>query len=351
MAGNTFGQAFRLTTFGESHGPAMGVLVDGCPPGLTLNEPMIQEELDKRKPGQASFSSPRQEPDQVQVLSGIMDGLTTGAPIAMIVYNRDAKSKAYETMRRLFRPGHADITYFQKYGIRDHRGGGRSSARETLARVAGGVVAQALLDRHGIQVIAYTLELGGVRARRLDLTEADKNEIRSPDPDVLPEMRARLAQAREAGDSVGGMVEARVQNCPAGLGEPVFDKLDADLAKGLMSIGAVKAVEVGAGIEAARLLGSENNDPITPDGFAANRAGGILGGISNGDEIVVRAAVKPIPSIAKEQQTVDMDFRPATISIQGRHDVSAIPRIVPVCRAMIRLVLADHLLRQKAVRS
>jgi len=351
MAGNTFGQAFRLTTFGESHGPAIGLTVDGCPPGLNLDELTVQEELDKRKPGQAAFSSPRQEPDQVQILSGVMDGVTTGAPIAMVVYNRDAKSKAYDPIKKIFRPGHADITYFQKYGIRDHRGGGRSSARETLARVAAGVVAQAVLDQHETKVFAYTLELGGVRVRRMDLAEADKNELRSPDPDVLPEMRAKQAQAREQGDSIGGVVEVRVRNCPAGLGEPVFDKLDADLAKALMSIGAVKAVEIGAGIEAARLKGSENNDPITPDGFASNRAGGILGGISNGDEIIARAAVKPIPSIAQEQQTVDLDYKPATISVSGRHDVSAIPRIVPVCRAMVRLVLADHLLRQKAVRS
>ncbi|MBW2090528.1 MAG: chorismate synthase [Deltaproteobacteria bacterium] len=351
MAGNTFGQAFRLTTFGESHGPAIGLTVDGCPPGLNLDELTVQEELDKRKPGQAAFSSPRQEPDQVEILSGVMDGVTTGAPIAMVVYNRDAKSEAYDPIKKIFRPGHADITYFQKYGIRDHQGGGRSSARETLARVAAGVVAQAVLDQHETKVFAYTLELGGVRVRRMDLAEADKNELRSPDPDVLPEMRAKQAQAREQGDSIGGVVEVRVRNCPAGLGEPVFDKLDADLAKALMSIGAVKAVEIGAGIEAARLKGSENNDPITPDGFASNRAGGILGGISNGDEIIARAAVKPIPSIAQEQQTVDLDYKPATISVSGRHDVSAIPRIVPVCRAMVRLVLADHLLRQKAVRS
>jgi len=311
MAGNTFGRAFRLITFGESHGPAIGLIVDGCPPGLNLGEQMVQEELDKRKPGQAAFSSTRKEPDQVQILSGIMDGLTTGTPIAMTIYNRDAKPKAYEPIQKLFRPGHADITYFQKYGLRDHRGGGRSSARETAARVAAGVVAQAVLDLHETRVTAYTLELAGVRARNINLTEPDNNELRSPDPDVLPEMRDKLAQAHKSGDSVGGVVEVLVQSCPPGLGEPVFDKLDADLAKGLMSIGAVKAVEVGAGLEAARLMGSENNDPITPDGFASNRAGGILGGISNGDEIIARAAVKPIPSIAKEQQTVDMDFFPS----------------------------------------
>ena len=350
MAGNTFGQAFRVTTFGESHGPAMGLIIDGCPPGLALDEPVIQEELDKRKPGQMAYSSSRKEPDQVQILSGTMDGITTGSPIGMAVYNRDAQSKAYDPIKRLFRPGHADITYFKKYGLRDHRGGGRSSARETVSRVAAGVVAQAVLDQIEVKVTAYTVALAGVRVKRIDLDEVDNNEFKSPDPEAVPKMLASLAKVREAGDSAGGIVEVMVRNCPPGLGEPVFDKLDADLAKAVMSIGAVKAVEIGAGVEAAGLLGSENNDPITPDGFASNRAGGILGGISNGDEIIIRAAVKPIPSIAIEQQTVDLDFNPATITVEGRHDVSAIPRINPVCRAMVRLVLADHLLRQQTVR-
>ncbi|MBW2621843.1 MAG: chorismate synthase [Deltaproteobacteria bacterium] len=350
MAGNTFGKAFQVTTFGESHGRAMGLIVDGCPPGLPLEEAVIQEELDKRKPGQMEYSSSRKEPDQVQILSGTMDGITTGSPIGMAVFNRDAKSEAYDPIKNLFRPGHADITYFKKYGLRDHRGGGRSSARETVSRVAAGVVAQAVLDQHGVQVEAYTVELAGVKVNRIDLEEIENNEFRSPDQDAVLEMRSSLDRVREAGDSAGGIVEVLVRNCPAGLGEPVFDKLDAELAKAVMSIGAVKAVEIGAGMEAARLMGSENNDPITPDGFASNRSGGILGGISNGDEIIVRAAVKPIPSIAREQQTVDLDFKPATISVGGRHDVSAIPRINPVCRAMVRLVLADHILRQQTVR-
>lgn len=350
MAGNTFGKVFQVTTFGESHGRAMGLIVDGCPPGLPLEETVIQEELDKRKPGQMKYSSSRKEPDQVQILSGAMDGITTGSPIGMAVFNRDAKSEAYDPIKSLFRPGHADITYFKKYGLRDHRGGGRSSARETVSRVAAGVVAQAVLDQYGVQVEAYTVELAGVKVNRIDLGEVENNEFRSPDPDAVPEMNSSLDRVREAGDSAGGIVEVLVRNCPAGLGEPVFDKLDAELAKAIMSIGAVKAVEIGAGIEAARLMGSENNDPILPDGFASNRSGGILGGISNGDEIIVRAAVKPIPSIAREQQTVDLDFTPATISVGGRHDVSAIPRINPVCRAMVRLVLADHLLRQQTVR-
>ena len=351
MAGNTFGQVFRVTTFGESHGPALGLVVDGCPPGLPLTEAVVQEELDRRRPGRAEFSSPRREKDEVRILSGTFEGLTTGTPIAMIVYNQDARSEAYEPIRRLFRPGHADITYFQKYGLRDHRGGGRSSARETLARVAAGAVAQQVLGRRGIEVSAYTLELGGVRAGRIDPAEAERNELGCPDAEAVEAMRQRLAEVRQAGDSVGGIVEARATGCPAGLGEPVFDKLDAALAGAVMSIGAVKAVEIGSGSEAARLLGSQNNDPIRPGGFATNNAGGILGGISNGDEIVLRAAVKPIPSIAREQQTVDADFRPSTIVVGGRHDVSAIPRVNPVVKAMIRLVLADFLLRQAAVRT
>ena len=351
MAGNTFGQVFRVTTFGESHGPAIGAVVDGCPPGLALGEETIQVELDRRRPGQGTFASPRKEKDRIRILSGTFEGLTTGTPIGLLVYNEDARSDAYEPIRRLFRPGHADITFLQKYGIRDHRGGGRSSARETAMRVAAGAVAQAVLDRSGVEVLVYTLELGGVRAERIDPDEIEKNEFRIPDPSIIEAVQSRLAEVRQAGDSVGGIVEARVTGCPAGLGDPVFDKLDADLAKAVMSIGAVKAVEIGAGLEAARLLGSQNNDPILPDGFASNNAGGILGGISNGDELIVRAAVKPIPSIAHQQSTVDTDYQPATISVGGRHDASAIPRINPVVKAMIRLVLADHLLRQKAITS
>ena len=267
MAGNTFGKVFQVTTFGESHGRAMGLIVDGCPPGLPLEETVIQEELDKRKPGQMKYSSSRKEPDQVQILSGAMDGITTGSPIGMAVFNRDAKSEAYDPIKSLFRPGHADITYFKKYGLRDHRGGGRSSARETVSRVAAGVVAQAVLDQYGVQVEAYTVELAGVKVNRIDLGEVENNEFRSPDPDAVPEMSSSLDRVREAGDSAGGIVEVLVRNCPAGLGEPVFDKLDAELAKAIMSIGAVKAVEIGAGIEAARLMGSENNDPILPEGL------------------------------------------------------------------------------------
>ncbi len=347
MSGNSFGKAFVVTTWGESHGKGLGVVVDGCPSRLPLSESLVQEELDKRKPRAASASTPRREPDKVEILSGVFEGKTTGTPISMVVFNKDADSNAYDRLKDIFRPGHGDITYQKKYGIRDFRGGGRASGRETVARVAAGAVARAVLAREGIEVNAYTVELAGIRVERVDMTVVDQNLFFAPDLAAASLMEERIRQIKAAGDSAGGIVEVRVTGCPAGLGEPVFDKLDADLAKALMSIGAVKAVEVGVGIEAARLLGSQCNDQISPDGFVTNRAGGILAGISNGDEIVVRAAVKPIPSIRIEQRTIDTESKPATISIPGRHDISAIPRIVPVCQAMVRLVIADHLLRQR----
>ncbi len=347
MSGNSFGKAFVVTTWGESHGKGLGVVIDGCPPRLPLSESMVQEELDKRKPQAALASTPRREPDKVEILSGVFEGKTTGTPISMLVFNKDADSNAYDRLKDIFRPGHGDITYQRKYGIRDFRGGGRASGRETVARVAAGAVARAVLAREGIEVNAYTVELAGIRVERVDMTVVDQNLFFAPDLVAASLMEERIRQIKAAGDSAGGIVEVRVTGCPAGLGEPVFDKLDADLAKALMSIGAVKAVEVGVGTEAARLLGSQCNDQISPDGFVTNRAGGILAGISNGDEIVVRAAVKPIPSIRIEQRTIDTESKPTTISIPGRHDISAIPRIVPVCQAMVRLVITDHLLRQK----
>ncbi|MDD3581877.1 MAG: chorismate synthase [Desulfobacca sp.] len=349
MGGNSFGQIFRVTTWGESHGAALGAVIDGCPPKLLLSAADIEVELARRRPGGSKFTSPRKEPDRVEILSGVFEGRTSGTPISLIVYNRDVKSEPYEPLRQLFRPGHGDFTYWRKYGVRDHRGGGRSSARETVARVAAGAVAQKLLDQDGVQVRAYTLELGGVRAQNFDLEQIWENPFFCPDAAVVEAMAARVQAVREQGDSLGGLVEVRVQGCPAGLGEPVFDKLDAVLAQAVMSVGAVKGVEIGAGFAAARMLGSEHNDPLTPFGFASNHAGGILAGISNGDEIIVRAAVKPIPSIARSQQTIDLQGQPQTISITGRHDISAIPRIVPVIAAMVRLTLADFLLRQRTI--
>lgn len=349
MAGNTFGRVFRVTTWGESHGPALGAVIDGCPPRLPLSTGDIETELARRRPGVQAHATSRREPDKVEILSGVFEGLTSGTPISLIIYNRDAKSRDYDELRRLFRPGHGDFTYQAKYGIRDHRGGGRASARETAARVAAGAVAQKVLDREGIRVVAYTLELGGVRAQRLEEDRIWDNPYACPDPEVVAAMGARVQEVRSQGDSLGGVVQVRVSGCPAGLGEPVFDKLDAALAQAVMSVGAVKGVEIGAGFAAARMLGSENNDPLIPGGFASNHSGGILAGIANGDDIVVSAAVKPIPSIAREQRTVDIDGEACSLKIKGRHDISAIPRIVPVIAAMVRLTLADFLLRQKAI--
>jgi chorismate synthase len=349
LAGNTFGRLFRVTTWGESHGPALGAVIDGCPPRLSLSPADIEAELARRRPGVQAHATSRREPDKVEILSGVFEGLTTGTPISMIIYNRDVKSQDYDALRQVFRPGHGDFTYQAKYGLRDHRGGGRAAARETAARVAAGAVAQKVLDPEGIQVVAYTLELGGVRAQKVDEAQIWDNPFGCPDPDAVAAMEARVQEVRAQGDSLGGVVQVRVRGCPPGLGEPVFDKLDAALAGAVMSVGAVKGVEIGAGFAAARLRGSENNDPLVPGGFASNQAGGILAGIANGDEIILTAAVKPIPSIAREQQTIDLAGQPRTIKIKGRHDISAIPRIIPVIVAMVRLTLADFLLRRRAI--
>ncbi len=349
MAGNSFGRIFVITTWGESHGTAVGVTIDGCLPGMELSEDDIQAELDRRRPGTGGAASPRQEPDRVQILSGTFEGRTTGTPISLIIFNKDAHSKSYDHLRPIFRPGHGDYAYLKKYGIRDHRGGGRSSARETAARVAAGAVAKKLLGQNGIEVVASTVVLGGIKAEKRDMQERSLNRLFCPDSEAAARMEERIGEVKKMGNSLGGIVEIVATGCPAGLGEPVFDKLDAELARALMSIGAVKGVEIGSGFRAAELLGSENNDPITPEGFASNNAGGILAGISNGDPIVARVAVKPIPSIAMEQQTVNLENEAVTVKIGGRHDISAIPRIIPVCEAMVALTLADHLLRQKVL--
>lgn len=343
MAGNSFGRLFTLTTWGESHGPALGAVIDGCPPGIPLDPEDIQKDLDRRRPGRA-HTSPRAEKDKVEILSGVFDGVTTGAPICLIIHNRDIRSHDYSEIATLYRPGHADRTYEQKYGIRDWRGGGRSSARETAARVAAGAVARKYLARRGVIVQACTLALGGVECDTFDPDEMGGNPFYCPDKAAAARMEARLKELREAGDSAGGIVEVRAQGCPPGLGEPVFDKLDARIAGAMMSIGAVKGVEIGEGFRAAGMLGSENNDPLTPEGYESNHAGGILGGISTGMDIVVRVAVKPIPSISLPQQTIDSRGQPAEIRVKGRHDISAIPRIIPVCEAMLLLVLADCML-------
>jgi chorismate synthase len=349
MAGNSFGKAFRITTFGESHGKGIGAVIDGCPPGIPLCEEDFVEEMTRRRPGRTPLDTPRSEADRVAILSGVFEGVTTGTPIALFIRNQDVRSEPYEILRRLFRPGHADYTYFKKYGHFDFRGGGRSSARETAARVAAGVVAQKILAPLEIKITGYTLEMGGIRAEHIDLDAIYENPFYCPDMAVVDKMREVLSRAKEAGDSIGGIVEIRATGCPAGLGEPVFDKLSADLAKGVMSVGAVKGVEIGAGFEAAKLKGSQNNDPMTPAGFKTNHAGGILGGISNGNDIILRAAVKPIPSIMMEQETIDREGRPARLKLKGRFDTSAVPRIVPVLKAMAAIVLADHYLRWKSI--
>ena len=349
MPGNTFGKLFAITTWGESHGKGVGVVIDGCPPNIHLNEKVVQRMLDRRKPGISSASTSRKEPDRAVIMSGVFEEMTTGAPIMIMIYNKDADSRAYKPYAGLFRPGHGDITYLQKYKIRDWRGGGRSSARETAARVAAGAVAKAVLEKENIDVSAYTIELGGIRAIKRDLDVIDKNMFFTCDMEVVEKMQERVAGVKKTGDSIGGIVEILAKKVPPGLGDPVFDKIDAQLAKAIMSIGAVKGVEIGAGFKAASMTGSENNDQIIPDGFLSNNAGGILAGISNGDDIVIRAAVKPIPSISIEQKTIDKSKNPQIISIKGRHDVSAIPRINVVCEAMVNIVLADHLLRLRAI--
>lgn len=362
MAGNSFGTLFRVTTWGESHGRAVGAVVDGCPAGLDLSEEDIQRELDRRRPGQSSISTQRKEEDRAEILSGLFEGTTTGTPISILVWNRDARPGAYDLLRDRPRPGHADLTYIARYGIRDHRGGGRSSGRETVGRVAAGAVAKKLLAGEGIEVAGYVRELGGVRAAipegadvYLLREEAEKNPVRCPDQRASAEMIKTLEEVRNGGDSLGGVVEVVAVGVPAGLGEPVFGKLDGDLASALMGIGAVKAVEIGAGMEAARMRGSESNDPLLPMSggpyFETNNAGGILGGISTGSPIIIRIAVKPTPSISRTQRTVDLSTGEAVeIEIKGRHDPAIPPRIVPVAEAMVALVLADHLLRRRMAR-
>lgn len=349
MSGNTIGVLFRVTTWGESHGPAVGAVIDGCPPRLDLSAAEIQEELDRRRPGGLPSTSPRREEDRVEILSGLFEGKTTGTPISLLIRNRDVDGSAYEGLRALFRPGHGDFSYQAKYGIRDHRGGGRASGRETAGRVAAGAIARKIIAEAGIEVFAFTRELGGIAVGPVSAATTPSSPLCCPDPEAEQKMLKRLEEARTAGDTLGGIVEIVVRGCPPGLGEPVFSKMDTDLAGALMGIGTVKGVEIGAGFAASRMTGSTCNDPIRPEGFRTNHAGGILAGITNGAEIVIRAACKPIPSIARPQETIDMQGRPAVVTIGGRHDASVIPRIIPVCEAMVCIVLADHRLRQRAI--
>jgi len=355
VPGSSFGRILSITTFGESHGPAIGVVVDGAPPGLAIAAEDIQKELDRRRPGQSAITSPRAEKDRVEILSGIFEGRTTGVPIALLIRNEDKRSGDYDNLRNLFRPGHADWTYGAKYGVRDWRGSGRASGRETAARVAAGAIAKKVLAADGVSILGYTREIAGVRAGRVIPEEIERNMVRSPDPEAAALMVARIEEAKAEGDSVGGIVEVVAAGCPAGLGDPVFDKLEALLAHALMSVGAVRGVEVGAGFEAARMRGSDFNDePYAEAGrmrTRTNNAGGIAGGISNGMDIVVRIVLRPPASISRPQRTVDAQGAPVSVVIEGRHDPCIVPRAVPVLEAMTALVLADCLLVQRAYRS
>jgi chorismate synthase len=357
MPGNTFGQLFRVTTFGESHGAAVDAIVDGCPPGLKLSEKDIQPELDRRKPGQSSITTPRKEEDTIHILSGVFEGKTTGTPILLIAYNKDANPSDYKHLKDLYRPSHADFTYDLKYGIRDWRGSGRASARETLARVAAGAIAKKyLLQKFGTQFLSYVQQVGNI-STAIDMNKVtseniDKSIVRCPDEAVANKMIKLIEQVRTEGDSVGGIIKGLIKNPPPGIGEPVFDKLPADLGKAMLSINAVKGFDFGSGFDGICMRGSEHNDEFKTSNkkvhASTNNAGGTLGGISTGDDIYFRVAFKPVATISKEQNTVMRSGKATKLSAQGRHDPCVLPRAVPIVDAMGALVLMDHYLRHKA---
>lgn len=356
MAGSIFGKYFTITTWGESHGPALGVVIDGCPAGLPLSEDDIQPFLDRRKPGTSAVTTARKEDDRVRILSGVFEGRTTGTPISLMIENTSQHSKDYGNIANTYRPGHADYTYDEKYGFRDYRGGGRSSGRETAARVAAGTIAIKILDQLGIRINAYTRSIGDIEIndQAIDLSYARSSTVCMPDPESEKKALDYIAECRENKDSVGGCIECIIENVPAGIGEPVFDKLDADLGKALFSIGAVKAVEIGAGCRAAKMRGSENNDNFyMEDGkvaFKSNNAGGILGGISSGAPILIRAYIKPTPSIYQPQETITKDHQNATLTIEGRHDPVIVPRAVVVVESMCALTILDQMLANLGAR-
>ncbi len=348
---NSFGTLFKITTFGESHGPAIGVVIDGVPPLLPLSQEDIQKELDRRRPGQSKITTHRKETDTAEILSGIFEGKTTGAPVAILIRNEDQRSKDYSNLKDIFRPGHADYTYQMKYGFRDYRGGGRSSGRETACRVAAGAIAKKILAQQKIQVIAYTLSVGNITVQKKDFSVIERNIVRTCDLEAAEKMIALIEEARKDCDSVGGVIEAVITGCPPGLGEPIYDKLNARLAYALMSIGTMRGIEFGDGFAATKLFGSEHNDIFYKEEkqihTKTNHAGGILGGISNGEDIILRVGVKPPSSIAKHQQTVDISGEDTEIQVKGRHDPCICPRVVPVVEAMIAVTLVDFLLIQK----
>lgn len=348
MSGNTIGRLFTVTSFGESHGPGLGCIVDGCPPGLPLDEEDIQRDVERRRSGKSRHVSQRREPDQVRIMSGVYEGVTTGAPIGLVVENLDAKSKDYSKIAELFRPGHADYTWARKYGIRDHRGGGRSSARETVMRVAAGAIARKYLAvRHGIEIRGWLAQLGPIALAPVALDSVDDNPFFCPDPARVPELERYMDALRKSGDSIGARVNVIATGVPPGLGEPVFDKLDADIAHAMMGINAVKAVEIGDGFAVVEQKGTEHRDEMSPEGFLSNHAGGTLGGISSGQAIRVSMALKPTSSLRLPGRTVDVHGEPATVVTTGRHDPCVGVRATPIAEAMLALVLMDHLLRDR----
>lgn len=356
MAGNSFGKIFKITTCGESHGGAVAVIVDGCPPHIAITEAEIQKEMDRRKPGQSAITTPRAESDIIHILSGVFEGKTTGTPILLLAYNRDAKSEDYNELKKVFRPSHADYTYLEKYGIRDYRGSGRASARETLARVAAGSIARKFLkEKLNIEILSYVEQVGNIKANidvnTVNLAEVEDNIMRCPDKTVAPQMIKLVEKMRDEGDSIGGVIKCIIKNVPTGLGEPVFDKLHADLGKAMLSINAVKGFEIGSGFAGVEMAGSQHNDPflLNENGKVTtktNHAGGIVGGISNGEDIYFRVAFKSVSTINKEQTTLNLQHEAVNLRAEGRHDPCVLPRAVPVVDAMAALVIMDHYLRQ-----
>ncbi len=349
MPANTFGELFRITTFGESHGESVGVIVDGVPPKLPIDLAFIQQEMNRRKPGQSDITTPRKESDRVHILSGVFNDLATGTPIMLILHNADHDSSAYDAIKDMYRPGHADYTYDKKYGFRDFRGSGRASGRETAARVAAGAIAKLFIADFNIRITAYTHTIGSIVCKTKDFSVIEKNPVRACDPQAAKDMEAYILSLKEQQESCGGIIECVVSGLPSGLGEPVFDKLDALLAHAILSIGATKGIEFGSGLNAGRMTGSQHNDWMRKEGFKTNNAGGILGGISTGQDIIFRVPVKPPSSIATEQETIDRFGNEQIIRTEGRHDPCICPRVVPVVEAMTALVLADCIKRHHAV--
>jgi chorismate synthase len=357
MSGNSFGQTFKITTCGESHGGAVGVIIDGCPSGISITETEIQYELDRRKPGQSKITTPRAESDIIHILSGVFDGVTTGTPILLLAYNKDARSEDYDELKKVFRPSHADYTYLKKYGLRDYRGSGRASARETLARVASGAIAKKYLKQKlGIEIISYVEQVGKIKTdidyKNVTINDVEANIIRCPDSSIANKMIDFIDEVKQSGDSIGGVIKCIIKNVPSGLGEPVFDKLHADLGKAMLSINAVKGFEIGSGFAGVELLGSVHNDPFmlvdNKVRTKTNHAGGILGGISNGEDIYFRVAFKSVSTINKLQSTLNLNNEEVELRAEGRHDPCVLPRAVPIVDAMAALVVIDHYLRQNS---